>query len=246
MMLTPWRAQAADDAEELLRVGLGQAARRLVHDEDPRLVRRARAISITCCSAIEKIAGGALEGKVPVAERLRGPPGRAAATRAGVDPAEARGLEAEEDVLPDGEVGGEVQLLVDHGDAASQRASDGPRGPVGAAVELHRAGVGPCAPLRIFSSVLLPAPFSPIRAWTSPARHLERHRLQRLGRAEGLADPVQAQPRRAASLQVFREGRVDAAPRPSGSSMFSAGHEADAGVDDARRPPRGGARRRRS
>ena len=46
-------------------------------------------------------------------------------------------------------------------------------------------------PARILTSVLLPAPFSPTSAWTSPATQLERDVVERLRRGEPLRDAAQ-------------------------------------------------------
>ena len=58
------------------------------------------------------------------------------------------------------------------------------------------------APARIFISVLLPAPFSPQRAWTSPAPGLEMHVLEGMHAAEVLGDVLQTQPHRGEGIGV--------------------------------------------
>ena len=80
------------------------------------------------------------------------------------------GLAADEDVLGDRHVRGERELLVDRDDAerAGRRAGVAKRD--GLAVEARSCPAsGGWAPDRIFSSVDLPAPFSPSSAWISPA-----------------------------------------------------------------------------
>ena len=84
------------------------------------------------------------------------------------EPAPAR-LQSRQNVLGHGQVGGQAQLLVDHRDAGSQ----GVGGDLGANSGRRRS----CRPRRArefrrrsASDVLLPAPFSPTSAWTSPAR----------------------------------------------------------------------------
>ena len=79
-------------------------------------------------------------------------------------------LVAEEDVLGDGQDRDQHEVLVDHADAPG----DGIGRPGDADLLRHRAGSAPrpavARPYRMFISVVLPAPFSPSRAWISPGR----------------------------------------------------------------------------
>ena len=59
---------------------------------------------------------------------------------------------------------------------------------VGSPAMQDLAGVGLVDPHRIFISVDLPAPFSPIRPTTSPRPDLDRHVLQRMDAGEALVD----------------------------------------------------------
>ena len=82
-------------------------------------------------------------------------------------PAIAR-LAAEEDIGRDVEIVEQVQLLMDEGDAGRNRLADREPVTVGP-VDPDRAGRSAAVtPPRIFISVDLPAPFSPIRPSTSP------------------------------------------------------------------------------
>ena len=92
--------------------------------------------------------------------------------------AEARRLHAEHDVLHDREVRRERELLVDHrhaGAARLQRARAARRA-------RRRASCVPAsgasAPARMAISVLLPAPFWPTRAQTSPGATAQVHAVQ--------------------------------------------------------------------
>src|SRR5207247_7484508 len=69
-------------------------------------------------------------------ESERAPPGRAS-----IDPAPARWLDPEQDVLRYGQVRAEGELLVDEGDAAPPRLERGGRS-VRSAVDVHRAATG--------------------------------------------------------------------------------------------------------
>ena len=125
-------------------------------------------------------------------------------------------------------VGRQGDLLVDHGDAPLAGVRRSAR-PVRLAFQLHRPRIGSWAPLRIFMSVLFPAPFSPIRAWTSPAATSsetdESARVapkallipERLSRGTGITSGI-------------RKGRVDDR-RLSGVVHVLNGHEAYARVD---------------
>ena len=104
--------------------------------------------------------------------------------------------------------GRERQLLVDHRDAGATRLERIARR-VRAAVERIVAGVGRSAPARIAISVLLPAPFWPTSAQTSPARTDEVDAVERDGGAERLAHAAHLEARRASGLQPSRQVRVE-------------------------------------
>ena len=125
------------------------------------------AISTICCCATPRRARdrrSSMSGRA----RASRPSALGRACGASRRARQRRRLAAEEDVLGDGQVGNELELLVDDADAqppgvGGRRNRDGP------AVEPDLAGVRPIAPLRIFMSVDLPAPFSPSSTCTSPA-----------------------------------------------------------------------------
>ena len=129
---------------------------------------RARAISTSCCSGIDSrrtSRAGVDRRADPIEEPLRP---LAPLAPADPPPVAAR-LQPQGDVLGHRQVGEERRLLIDGRDP--QRL--GPRRVVALdrlPVNLHRPLVGACAPVMILISVDLPAPFSPISAWTSPAR----------------------------------------------------------------------------
>ena len=78
----------------------------------------------------------------------------------------------------------------------SDRAWAGPRICVGSPSSRIVPLSGWWTPARILTSVLLPAPFSPTSAWTSPGSEVERDVVERLGRREPLRDPAQLDARR--------------------------------------------------
>ena len=94
---------------------------------------------------------------------------RALAHRPVVDQAGAPDLAPEKQVLGDGQVLGEKDLLVDEHDAPCARPRPGPRTRPAHRRKTGRPCVGGRWPERMRMSVDLPAPFSPITAWTSPA-----------------------------------------------------------------------------
>ena len=133
-------------------------------------VPRARAISTSCCSAMrsEPARRVEVEGGPHAGEKLVGP----APPLAPVDaPPGALGLEAHGHVLGHGEVGEERRLLVDGSDAQGA-GEEGSARPTTSPPTTRRPESGAWAPVMILTSVLLPAPFSPTRAWTSPARRV--------------------------------------------------------------------------
>jgi hypothetical protein len=126
---------------------------------------RAQAISTSCCSGIERSAHLAVG-----ARRRRGACSssvRASAAGGPVDPAQAGRFEAQADVLRHGQVGKQRRLLVDAGDAERGRRGVEPGGRGPPTVRTPESGWW--APVTTLMSVLLPAPFSPSRACTSPA-----------------------------------------------------------------------------
>ena len=112
--------QVTDDPEQVGDTTLVEHRRRLVQDQQPGLVgqgpRHADDLLRRRCEAADRPAGRDV-GMAEPAQQLPGPPvggGRAAEARRGE-------LVAEEDVLRDGEVGHQVEFLVDRGDAQLDR-----------------------------------------------------------------------------------------------------------------------------
>ena len=152
----------------------------------------ARAISTICCAAIGSRPparrGGCADGAAPPA-RAAPLPHRASiddAQRAD-EPAAAARLHAEQDVLGHRQVRRQRQLLVDHRHArrAARPAARPARS--GAPSSSISPASGWIAPDSTFISVLLPAPFSPTSACTSPACDRQVDAAQRQRGAEALA-----------------------------------------------------------
>ena len=119
--------------------------------------------------------------------------------------------------------GRERQLLVDHRDAERPVPRADRVGAYGCPAERHPARVGGMAPERIFISVLLPAPFSPTSACTSPGCNIEIDAAQRDHRAEPLLDAAHRQRCRVAGLtdSATSRGPGDSSALMSGCDMFS-------------------------
>ena len=201
------------------------------------LCASARAISTSCCAAERQIADASprVDGRLAPPsdhrERREGG-GGAAGELAATHEAEARGLDAEEDVLGDGEVGAERELLVDHGDACAARVVR-----AGAGDRARRRGGSrprPWAARRrgFLSSVLLPAPFSPTSAWISPGRDAEvdPRRARRWARTPcGAPRTDRSDAPRHSPSHFFRSGWSSSLT--AGSVQVALGHHAHARVD---------------
>ena len=203
--------------EEVADVDDGDARRRQPADRARRAGRRPRAAG--CSSARPSARRGPAprsrgRSRPPAARRSAAGPttasgsisgwpnsastSRVRAARLGAVPeAAARRLGAHQDVLGHREVGEERQLLVDERDPArrARRAASGARR--ARPSDLHRArrpargGRPGCA-----SSVLLPAPFSPRSACTSPGRTSSDAPSSATRGPEALDDAGEAQRRR--------------------------------------------------
>ncbi len=132
--------EAADDAEEVFGVHAGEAAGGFVHDEDTRAGDEGTGDLDELLPCDGEGADGGLEGDVVGAEL-----GEGVASEVGEacapDPAVAMRCCAEEDVFLHGKMGGEVEFLVDHGDAGAA-CVHGVLGLEVEAVEVDGAGVG--------------------------------------------------------------------------------------------------------
>ena len=84
-------------------------------------------------------------------------------------PSRAARFAPEEDVFGNRQVGAEHQLLMNEREAIG-KATPGSRSTTGAPSTRISPLSGGMSPFMIDSSVDLPAPFSPTRAWTSPVR----------------------------------------------------------------------------
>ncbi len=174
----------------------GERRRRLVEDQDARLDRQR-------LGDLDELPLGhrqAADRRVDVdldAELLEQGLGAAGASRPSRVPSRRRRRVADEHVLRDRQVGNSA--------APGARPRCRARGPgpgpwiwIGSPSSKIVPPSGWWTPARILTSVLLPAPFSPTRAWTSPATQVERDVVERLGRGELLRDPAQLGARRGA------------------------------------------------
>ena len=181
------RRAGADDAEEVLRVVLGERGRRLVEDQDAGVgPERARDLDELLLAAWSARPASRLriDPRPDLREQL---PRRAAVALSSRRAARSlRALQAEGDVLGHRQVGEQRRLLVDGGDA--ERAGDAWR-VVGDALVRRRItspASAATAPVTTLMSVDLPAPFSPTSAWTSPLPELEGGGAQRVDAGVGL------------------------------------------------------------
>ncbi len=212
-----------DDLEEPLAVFEGERARRLVHDEDARLVEQGPGDLDDLLGPDAQQADGDVERDLGVADELEGladlPPHGLA-----VEPARRVDLAAEHDVLLDRHVRGQGELLVDHGHASAQAVEGGGRG-VGTPVELHPAGVGgQGAAEDLHQGALAGAVLADEGVDLAPAE-LEADAVKGPGRAEALAHPGHAEDggcRGSGGHQSsIRERSGERRVRISGASMFS-------------------------
>ena len=134
------RAQAFDHGEKPLRIHLREAARRLVHDEQLRLAHERAGdfheLLLRDGQGVDRRG----EREVGVVELLQCAAGEIA-TPGAVQPAEARGLFTEQNVFLHAQVGREVELLVNHRDAALARVQRVRRAER-LAIERDASGVG--------------------------------------------------------------------------------------------------------
>ena len=162
MTLTPPPSSSATTLEQPVRLGDGQARRRLVHDDDLG-VERQRLGDLDELALGEREIGDGRVGLEIGAEPVEQRPACGAQVAAVDEPGTAaqKRLAAEEDVGGDVEIVEEVELLVNEGDAGGDGLRDGEMRRSPPAIRIvPRARL--VTPPRIFISVLLPAPFSPI------------------------------------------------------------------------------------
>ena len=195
-MPTPAARELADQGEQALGLAVRQGGGGLVHEQDARLGSRGRARSPR--AAARPCAGEpAPRVQVECAPR-RGPaaPRRAAAERASRCAARRpAGSRPKARFSATREVGEERGLLVDRGDAQGAREQRDRRDRARARPTTSRPESGACAPVMILTRVLLPAPFSPTSAWTSPGAQVEDNAAQRVHGGERLGDAADGEDR---------------------------------------------------
>ena len=168
MIEMPCAGELAHDLEQDLRLALGQRGGRLVEDQHPAIQRQRlgdldqlllrdrerahRRGGIDVAEASQDLGGAPLQPAIIHQQRAAGVGRR------------------HEDVLGDGDIGAERDLLVHEADA--ERLRHGRRGDGRRAWPSRRISPlsGRRMPSMMFISVDLPAPFSPARAWISPLR----------------------------------------------------------------------------
>ena len=164
----PAGPQRAHHVEQPGHLGGGQRGGRLVHHDDPGLQRQRLG------DLDDLLVGDGQPAADParVERARRAGSNRAAAVGphpAPVDaPAGQQRLAAHEDVLGHGQVGEQGRFLVDDRDARRPGRRPGRAGRPGWPSMSSSPASGWCTPARIFTSVDLPAPFSPTSACASP------------------------------------------------------------------------------
>ena len=209
------RPQVPHDLEELVGLVGGQGRRGLVHDHQPRLPgQRAQDLDLLLLGGPQAADPGiGRDPEVDAARQLLVPPPHGTP----VQHAAARGLDAEEDVLQDGPLGFQRQLLGDDRDAVGQR---GVRRPVVdlAAVDDDLTGVRVLdAGEDLHQGRLARAVLADERV-DRPAPDVHGHVTERLQAPVPLVDVLENRiHRRAHSLAMIdgpasRDGRRDEAP----------------------------------
>ena len=151
----PALAPVADDLEYALGQIRGQGGGNFVEQEYEGIgSERSRQVD-QAQNRIRKVTNEGVEAKVLDPERLEPPPHR------------ARSHVGQPHVVGDGQIGNQGRVLIDRNDARGSRLGGRAKRPHGVA-DRDRSPVRGKTPVRIFTSVLLPAPFAPISAWTSP------------------------------------------------------------------------------
>ena len=187
--------QIGDHLQQALRLGQRQAGRRLVHDDHPRVDRQRlgdlHELALRDGQVGHRRLGGEIGAEPPQQRQGFGPHAPV------VDDAQrshAARLAADEHVGGHVEVLEQVEFLVHEGDAGlglpmrwSWPRERTPSTRISPAL-------GATTPPRIFISVLLPAPFSPISPSTSAGVQMQRHVVQRNHAGIDFGDPRQLQP----------------------------------------------------
>ena len=180
-------AEPADDREQAVARRDVERRGRLVEDQDPRLAQERAHDAARLAVAERELLDRRAERRAGARAARRAPArARARFSRGGTRVRHVPSI-AEPDVVEHRPRLGDEDLLEDGDDAVrpARRAGCG-RGASLAVEADRRRQSGAWTPLRILTSVLLPEPFSPTSACTSPGAQLERAVAQRLRRAEGL------------------------------------------------------------
>ena len=162
------RLQIANDGKEVLHLLRAKRRRRFIHDEDSGVDgKRLGDLDLLLLGHRKLPATGVRVDRQPdLLEQLQCVP----SFLGGVDQAPLRSLPAEKNILTHSKIGNEIELLI----------NDRHSGTLGRARRGYCAGwpsrrsvplSGRWAPPSTLISVLLPAPFSPTRARTSPRRN---------------------------------------------------------------------------
>ena len=187
--------QSADDREQPLHLVGGERRGRLVEDQHARLDRQRLGdldqLLVGHRQAADRRADVELDVQL-LEQRLRRPARRAPVDRCRSRPDGAWPMNTFSATVRSGKSRGSWWTTA----MPSARAWAGPWIWVGSPSSRIVPLSGWWTPARILTSVLLPAPFSPTRAWTSPAASVERDVVEGLGRREALGDPAQLGARR--------------------------------------------------
>ena len=176
------RSQGPEELVHLLR---RQHGRRLVHDQDPRAaVEHLEDLDPLLLADRELPDLGPRVDPQPECAR----PGRRSPRRSAGPQQEARRSQAEQHVLGHRLRRDQREVLVDHPDARPRSRRAATRTSTGSPSTPDLPASGRYRPDRMFMSVLLPAPFSPRRAWISPVPEVEVDIVVGDDAGEGLDD----------------------------------------------------------
>ncbi len=187
-------AQAADDLEEHLRIGLAQARGRLVHDDDAGPGGERPGHLHELLGADREVAdprAGTDVGMVQQAQRFFD----LAAHVAAANEAQRRGLGAQEHVFLDREVRREAQFLVDHRHSGGAGVERPPRR-VRPALKNHASGVGLKRPGKDLHEGALAGAVLADEGVDFTGPNVQVHLNERAGRAKRLGDADHAKRKR--------------------------------------------------
>src|SRR5450759_299442 len=181
----PLVAQVADDPEELLDLRVGQGGRRLVHDQDGRVVaERLRDLDHLLLGDRQRANPLAwVEVQMEIVEELA----CLGIERTFVEEEPTARLAANEDVLGHREVVHEVQFLVDHADPQGL-GGVGARDLFLAPADTDRAGIAPVDPREDLHERGLARAVLAYQRMDLPGQEVEARILERVDAREALAD----------------------------------------------------------